>query len=186
MNLVAMLLKNPKVVGQIAKQFGLSDNQAQSAMAPMLGNLVKSMQGNVSKEGGLEALLGAIKSGNHGSIFDNLNQLSSLSSVEEGNGILGHLLGDKEKSREVAKEAAKVSGVDYGITKKILPLLAKVAMAGLNKGASKSGLMPQLASMLGGQKVERNQLSGFARLLDLDGDGKVIDNILGLAKKFLR
>ncbi len=188
MNLLKLVMNNPKIVGQIAKQFGLSENQAQSAMAPMLGNILNAVKGNMTNQSGLKDILGAVAGKDFTKYVENPAELEKSESVDAGNGVLAQLFGGKEKSREVAQAAAKESGVAYGIAKKILPLLAGIAMGGLGKEAKSSGLMGNIASMLSSGSSaptqNMNQLTGFARLLDMDGDGKVIDDVLGLVKRF--
>ena len=146
------------------------------------------MKGNIKTEGGLAGLLQAVQNGNHGRYMDNIGQQLGMSETAmDGNNILGHLLGSKEGSRAVARQASESSGVGYDVAKKILPLLASVVMGGLNKQANSTGLMQNLGGLLSGsQRVDNNQLTGFARLLDMDGDGSMVDDVVSLAGKFFK
>ncbi len=185
MSILETVLNNPKIVQQIAGQFGLSNDQASSVMGPMLSQLTSAMKGNINNQGGLEGLLKAVQNGNHGRYLDSPDQLGHADTMMDGNNILGHLLGSKDGSRAVARNAAEKSGVGYDIAKKILPLLASVMMGGLNKQASSSGLMESLGGLLSGtQQMNNNQLTGFARMLDMDGDGSMVDDVINLAGKF--
>jgi len=42
--------------------------------------------------------------------------------VQDGNGILGHIFGSKDVSREVAARASAQSGVGADVLKKLLPI----------------------------------------------------------------
>ena len=47
--------------------------------------------------------------------------------------MLGHILGSKDASRQLASEAAARTGLDVGILKKMLPAIAAMLMGGLSK-----------------------------------------------------
>jgi len=84
--------------------------------------------------------------------------------VNDGNGILGHLLGSKDVSRQVAANAAAQTGIGADVLKKMLPMLASLAMAAMARRAMRGsngqvqlgqatgggGLMDMLGPMLGG------------------------------------
>jgi len=181
-------MENPQIVGQLSKQFGLSTDQAKSAMGPMLGSISKALSGNMKQEGGLEALMGSLNKSTHEAYLENPENIASQTAEQDGISVLQSLFGNKEGSREVAKAAAEKSGVDYGITKKILPLLGSLAMGAMTGQARNTGFLSQFANLLGGSsaQVENNQLSGFLRFLDTDGDGSVVDDIMRMSGKFLR
>ena len=183
-----MLLENKDLLGQVAGQFGLGQQQAQSAMKPMLGNLSAAFNRNTQQQGGLEQLLGTLQKGKHQRYVDNYAELQNEQTTQDGNGILGHLFGSKEVSRQVAAKASQQSGVDSSILKKMLPVLASAAMGMLSKQESSNNL---LSGLLGGGSNSNSgggggMLDMAASLFDSDGDGSVVDDVLGgLAKKFL-
>ena len=182
MNLLDMILntQNGGMIDQVAKKFGLGSSDTKNAIGQMLPSLSKGIQNNLSKQGGLDSLLGALQKGNHKKYLDNPDLLSKDDTVADGNNILGHILGSKDVSRNVAGQASAKTGLDAGILKKILPLVATMAMGAMNKqvsgGSSLSGLAPdrQSSSLLG-------NLSSF---LDADKDGSITDDLLNLGKKF--
>jgi len=156
-------------VRQLAGKFGLEETQAKSAVESLLPSLAQGLKNNMGKTGGMDALLGALKSGNHQRYLDNPAELSRPETTADGNGILGHLFGSKEVSRNVAARASAQSGVDNGILKKMLPLLATMAMGSMSKQTG------------GGSNKDMGVLGS---LLDSDGDGSVADDLLNMAKKF--
>ena len=164
---------------QISGVLGLPGDQAGSAISKLLPALTSGMKSNVAKPGGLESLLGALKGGGHTKYLDNPDSLTSADGISDGNSILGHLLGSKDASRKVAAEAAESTGIDLGILKKLLPMVATMAMGSLGKAQSSGGA---LASMLGaGSSAGGGMLTSF---LDKDNDGSIVDDLLGMAKKF--
>ena len=193
-----MQAQGGNLVGQMAKNFNIDPNMAQGAIKHMLPALSKGVQNNVKKEGGLESLLGALSGGSHQKYVDNPSLLGAADTVSDGNKILGHILGSKDVSRNVAGHAAKQTGIDPGILKKMLPVLATVMMGSLSKKTQNAGLLPGagggggglgggllgglLKNLAGGQKSGAlDVLGGF---LDADKDGNALDDILGMAKKF--
>ena len=67
--------------------------------------------------------------------LDEPDALASDAAVQEGNGILGHLLGSKDVSRNVAAQAAGSTGIDSSLIKKALPLIAGLAMGAFGNQA---------------------------------------------------
>lgn len=170
---------NGAVVKQLADQFGLSQSQAQSAIGQLLPALSAGLQRNAAQESGLRDLDGALERGNHQRYLEDPSLLAQAATLAEGNGILGHLLGAKDVSREVAKRAAANTGLDTGILKQMLPTLATVAMGALGQQRTQSGGVDQIQ---GGAASALGMLNSF---LDTDGDGSAIDDVAGMFKKFL-
>ena len=157
---------------EIAGQFGLSEDQAGGALGKLLPALSKGLKNNMGSPSGLDSLMGALATGKHRQYMDNPSKLAEPDTVNDGNSILGHILGSKAVSRRVASEAASQTGLDTGILKKMLPLVATLAMGSMSKQTGS-----QAAGPAGG--------AGLAGFLDFDGDGSIADDVLGLAKKFL-
>lgn len=210
MNLLDTILKNPSLVGQVAQQLNLDAGDAQSAMKHMLPALSKGITNNLGKQGGLEGLLGALSKGTHQKYVDNPNILGQADSIADGNAILGHILGSKDVSRNVAGHASQETGVDFGIMKKMLPMLATMVMGSLSKQTAQAGILEQLGGggglagalggalgggggglgglvgniLGGGQKKATGPMDILGSFLDSDKDGSALDDILGMAKKF--
>lgn len=183
MNLMDMILngQNGDVVRQMANNFQLDEGQARSAMGTLIPALSRGIGREASSPQGLEDLVGALGRGNHSRYLDDPGSLGQKGAVVEGNGILGHLFGSKDVSREVASRAAQSSGVDSGILKKMLPLLASVAMGAMAKQGFGND-----ASRLAGGGQDAGLGSLLTSFLDADKDGSAMDDILGLASRFLR
>ena len=167
-------------VSQIAKSLGVGESQAQSAVGQLLPALARGLSRNASTQEGLGGLLNALSQGNHQRYLDEPNILGNAESVQEGNGILGHIFGSKDVSRQVASRAAEKTGVGTDLIKKMLPMVATMAMGALSKQASSS-------AMLGAQAAPQQAtgLGGLASFLDFDQDGSIADDLLGMvAKRF--
>ena len=161
-------------IGQIAKQFGIDETQVRAVigqLAPVLGQgMARKAQGS----GGLDSLIGALQKGSHGKYLDDPSILGNASSTEEGNNILGHILGSKDVSRALAGKAAAQTGLSADIIKQILPLVASLAMGALNK---------QTASAPAGG----NQITDIlGSMLDRNKDGSALDDLIGMAGSFFK
>ena len=187
MNLLETLLngQNGAVVRQMASRFQLDEGQAKSAMGALIPALGQGLGRNAGSAEGLDSLIGALSRGQHSRYLDDPSALAQPAAVEEGNGILGHIFGSKEVSRQVADRASTQSGVDSGILKQMLPVLASAAMGALSKqglGTGAGGGMNALSSAGQGGGIG-GLLTSF---LDADKDGSALDDIFAMASKFLR
>ena len=213
LNLMDMLTQanNGQGLAKIAEQFGLDQNQAQAAIGALLPALSSGLKRNVSQPGGLEALLGALKNGGHEQYIENPSKLAEGNTINDGNAILGHLLGSKEVSRAAASRASAQTGIPDDLLKKLLPVVATMAMGALSKQSKDmdlgsiltgalTGNAPQggkglggglgglLGSLMGGKKPGASPQAGglggmLGNLLDADKDGSSMDDIFDMLKK---
>lgn len=177
----------------IAKELGVSESQARAgaeALLPaILGGFKKQAR---SQGGGLDGLLNMVSGLGGGGLMDNV-LAPEPTDVNRGNDVLGQIFGSKDVSRTVAQNAASQTGLDPAVLKRMLPMLsmlvagfmAKQGGATSNAQATGGGLGGMLGGLLGGGQAGQSG-GGLASLLDLDGDGNPLDDIAGLAGKFLR
>jgi len=157
-SLLEMILKsqNGGLVKQMGQQHGIQPEQALDTIRNLLPSLTKGLQQNMQKEGGLGGLLDALQKGQHRKYIENPGEIFSQAGVNDGNDILGHILGSKDRSREVCQHAAQKTGIDVEILKKILPQVAGATMGGMSQRVNTTGagsLLEALtkASQRGGQ-----------------------------------
>jgi len=180
MSLAESILGNPELIGQVAQHFGLGRNEARAGVEALLPGLARGLERNAARPGGLESLLGALRSGGHDRYLDEPHTLGEPSTRADGNAILGHVFGSKDVSRNVAGRAARASGLDGSVLKQMLPIVAAMAMGALSKQQGAGGTVADARSAGGGSAMDA--LTSF---LDADRDGSVLDDVLNLAQKFL-
>jgi hypothetical protein len=177
----------------LARELGISESQAASgtaALAPaILGGFKKQAQ---AQPGGLEGLGGLLTQLGGGSLLDDVVS-AQPTDVNRGNEVLGQIFGSKDVSRAVAQNASSQSGLDPGLLKKMLPMLAmlvagymakqRTAGAGAPSTSGGGGLGGLLGGLLGGQG---GGLGGLASMLDMDHDGNPLDDIIGMVGKRAR
>ena len=178
MNILESILQsqNGGAVRQLGDQFGLQPDQTQAALAALVPALAAGFQKNMTSQGGLDSLVSALAAGKHQRYLDDAGALSEASSFQDGNSILGHVFGSKDVSREVAQRAAGQTGIDPSTLKRMLPIVAALAMGGLSRqsNASPAGGVP------GG-----DLMSLLTPVLDQNRDGSMMDDLLGLASRFM-
>jgi hypothetical protein len=185
MNLLEMMLsgQNQGQIQQLARSFGIGEDQAQAAVSQMVPALSQGVRRNIGSQEGLGSLLKALQTGGHQKYVDHPEALAERQATEDGNAILGHILGSKEVSRTLADRTNAATGLDSGMLKKMLPLVASMMMGSMSKQASGAG-------MPGGGAVSADSSSGLtgmlSGLLDADKDGSVVDDLLGMAGKLFR
>lgn len=173
MDLMELLAKSGagKSVGELAGTLGLGESQARDVISALGPALTLGLQKQAESSGGLEALQGALTRGNHQQYIDRPELMQSNATRDDGNKILGHLFGSKDVSRGVAAQAAGETGIDVGLVKKALPLVAGLAMGALSKNTSGDapvdtggGLGGLLGGLLGGGSAGE---SGAEKLFSL-------------------
>lgn len=176
MDLAAQLLEQSDGIdmGALASRFGVSESQASGAVAALLPAIL----GGVQKQGAesVGALGGQIG--------------APAQDVAGGNAVLGQIFGSKDVSRQVAAHAAAKTGLSDTVLKAMLPviagLVAKQFAGGGGAGGGLGGLLGQVIGGMGGQGGAAAQpgalggLGGFAGMLDRDGDGNPLDDIMGM------
>lgn len=168
-------------VRQLGTQVGLGQEQTTSALSALVPALAAGFQRNLQSQGGLESLLGALSSGRHEQYIDNPATLADDSAVAEGNGILGHVFGSKDASREVASQAASQTGIGTDVLKRLLPLAATMMMGAF---AKQSTTPSGAAAALGGSGGGLTSL--LTPLLDQNKDGSMVDDVTSMLGRFIK
>ncbi len=176
----------------MARELGISEGDAArgaAALAPaVLGGFKKQAQ---TQPAGLEGLGGLLSQLGGTGLLENVLG-PQPTDVSRGNDVLGQIFGSRDVSRTVAQNASASSGLDPGLLKKMLPMLAMMVAGymstqsrgstGASTAGAGSGLGGLLGDLLGGGAGGAGQsgLGGLASMLDINGDGNPLDDILGM------
>ncbi|MEO9635049.1 MAG: DUF937 domain-containing protein [Parasphingorhabdus sp.] len=179
-------------IGTMAKELGINESVAEAGAAALLpailGGFKKTTQAQPSGLEGLGGLLGQLGGGG---LLDSVLG-SQPTPVEQGNQVLGQIFGSKEVSRTVAAGAEQQTGIGSDVLKKMLPVVAMMvagymAKQGGDSADSGGGIGGLIGGLLGGgSKASSGGLGGLGSLLDLNGDGNPLDDIIGMAGKLVR
>lgn len=190
------------VIIQLSRQIGAQDpNQVKRAaqgVSELLLNAIQRSANHQEKGGGL---FGAITKDHDGGILgDLMNVLNGKKQVNNqstmnGAAIVSHLLGKQQL--EAAQIISQMSGLDIFKSGVLMQLIAPVIMGVVGQKQKSSGLdLGGLASILMGggrqqqQAPQGGQLDGlggvFGKLLDMDGDGSMMDDLLNIGMKMMK
>jgi hypothetical protein len=173
----------------VARELGVSESQAATGAAA----LVPAILGGFKKQAhaqstGLDGLVGMLGGLGGGSLLDEV-LAPQPTNVSRGNDVLGQIFGSQDVSRTVASDASTRTGLDLALLKKMLPMLAMLVAGYLSKQGRQSApsqtgaLADAMSAMISGGQ---SSTAGLASMLDLDGDGNPLDDILGMAGKLMR
>lgn len=177
-----------QVVGTLASKIGVSPTTAKSIVNSAMPLVLGMMAKNAAKdESSAKSLFNAIEK-HDGSVYGKVEQ-DPQSLVAEGERMLGHVFGDKSKMLDSLMAKATGGQVDATKGSQLMKAVAPLMMGALGQEQTKQGLdfsaMMQQVQSYGTEPEEKQEQSMLASLLDQDGDGSVMDDMFGLAKKFL-
>jgi hypothetical protein len=166
-------------VAEIAGTLGADEGTVNAAVAAALPMIIAGMAKNSQESTGAASLSSALDD-HDPSVFGQLGGL--LGGGGDGAAILGHVLGGNQP--RVEQNLSQQSGLDLATIMKLLPILAPLVMGYLSREKQERGLD---ANSLPGVLAEERQaaeqrqpgLGSLTAILDADGDGSFIDDVLG-------
>ena len=186
------LLSSPmgkQMINGVANQTGHSTDQTGSVLSMALPVLMGAMKRNASTPEGAQGLMSALSNKHDGSILNDLGGLFGggvdQSVMNDGAGILGHVLGGKQP--QVENALSQKSGMDTGSIATILKVAAPILMGYLGQQtrqqnvSDSNGIGNLISGMLGGGNQANQQQSLIESFLDSDGDGSILDDVASMA-----
>ena len=172
----------------LGRKLGLDTSEAgqlTEMFAPAIGSAAKKK----AATGGLNDLLGSLMGEAQGNMFDDAAQAAAPEGQMQGMDFLKTLMGGEQAPQAMAEEAAGRTGIDPSLIMQFLPALAAMMQGGLQKnmpdsdiqtlqGNAQGGIGGLIGGLLkGGQSGP--DLGALGAMLDADGDGSPLDDILG-------
>jgi hypothetical protein len=183
---------------QMASELGVDEKTVMAGASALLPALMGGFKQQAAGAGGLEGLVGMLGGMGGGNLLDQV-LAPQATATGPGHDIVGQIFGGESGAQAVAGHAAAQSGIPTDLIMKMLPMLAMAAAGFMAKSAAAGsaaapaegglgGLLGQVAGMLGGGQpaAAAGGLGGLAAMLDMDGDGNPLDDIMGMASKFTR
>ena len=186
-------------IESMAKELGIPPAMAKQGADALLPAILGGFKKQAQSGGGVEGLGGLLGQLGGGGLLDAVLG-SQPTPVNQGNEVLGQIFGSKDVSRTVAGQAAAQTGLDSGLLKQMLPMLAMMVAGymakqggqGGDSGGLSGGLGGMLGNVLGGAMGGGaapsaggmgGGLGGLGKMLDMDGDGNPLDDIMGMVNK---
>ncbi len=172
---------------------GQDQSTTQSALQAAIPMLMGALKKNASDPDKASGLMDALMNKHNGGLLDQITDIFGGGSVnedvvEDGDKILGHVLGDKKEM--VAAALSKQTNMDTSSAMDILKMAAPVVMNMIGKQAAQSnvsdhsGLAGIIGNMLGSSGDAAQHSSLIERLLDADNDGSIVDDLFNMGRKF--
>jgi len=186
-------------IESMAKELGIPPAMAKQGADALLPAILGGFKKQAQSGGGVEGLGGLLGQLGGGGLLDAVLG-AQPTPVSQGNDVLGQIFGSKDVSRTVAGQAAAQTGLDSGLLKQMLPMLAMMVAGymakqggqGGDSGGLSGGLGGMLGNVLGGAMGGGaapsaggmgGGLGGLGKMLDMDGDGNPLDDIMGMVNK---
>lgn len=190
----------------MARELGVNEQQvasgAEALLPALLGGFKKQAAGGAGAPAGLGGLLGQLGAMGGSGLLDEV-LAPRPTDVSRGNAVLGQIFGSKDVSRAVAQGAASRTGLDPSLLQRMLPMLAMLVSGWMARQAGGAGAAPAAAggglgslggglggalgglmaaasgaSGASGAGASAGGLAGLASMLDLDGNGNPLDDVL--------
>lgn len=130
-------------LSNLGMRYDLTPRQTERAVTVLVPELAKGFERNMLDRKGMAQLLGALSSGHHIQYADDPAYHASSAAQTDGENILGHLLGSKTGSRQLAAYGQQETGIPAEVLKQMLPGLATLFMGAVSKqGAHALGAVP--------------------------------------------
>ncbi len=171
---------------QLSSQLGVDPATTQSAVTAALPLLLGAIGSHAANPSTSPALVNALQNHDGSVLQDVSGYLAGGGNTQDGNGIVGHLLG--KQSGAAANAVSNVSGLNVNSSSQLLSMLAPLVMGLIGKAHNEQGLdANSLASLLGGQQQQANSMLGgtATQLLDSNHDGSVVDDVMQIGANLL-
>lgn len=187
----------PRRIGeQIGADPTLTERAIAAALPLLMGGLARNA--NASRRGA-EALAGALERDHDGSLLDRLREAfgdagtggglgavlgghTAAPRTLDGDGIVGHVLGERRHAVELG--ISRASGMNVQQVNRLLAVLAPIMLNALGRLKREGGLSADnLAALLNKERatlertVPDRSRTGLLDFLDADGDGEVADEV---------
>jgi len=150
--------QNGNAIGNLAQQFGISPDQAQSAVQALIPAISTGLLQKAAQPGALGNIISAMTDPTHRASFDNPDAAQSDDASQKGGDAVSDVFGSSHIAHQIAQQASSVSGLRPDLLMQMLPVVVSIILGGLGKSAQNQGfgsMLGQLAST-----VEQGNLGG--------------------------
>jgi hypothetical protein len=182
-------------VDAVSRELGVDRQTASAGIGALLPSVLEGIRGQAAggapagapAAGGIGGLLSMLGSLGGGGLLSNVLG-SEPTDVSQGNTVLGQIFGSKDTSRAVADDASQKSGLSPDLLKKMLPIVAMLAVGylathgrGSQPAAAGEPAEEHDGSLLGG--LLKGEIGGGGLLGTTVGGGGILGSILGGLKR---
>lgn len=141
--------QNGKAIGNLAQQFGISPEQAQSAVQALIPAISTGLLQKAAQPGALGSIISAITDPTHQASFDNPDAAQSGEAVQKGSDAVSDVFGSSHIVQQIAQQASSVTGLRPDLLMQMLPVVVSVILGGIGKSAQNQGFGGMLGQLAG-------------------------------------
>lgn len=173
----------------ISREIGADPQATSKAISAALPILLGALDRNTDQPSGADALLNALQTKHDGSILEDLAGFLNQGRFDDGDQILGHVLGGKRQSVETG--LSRASGLDLSSVSRLLPMLAPIVLGAVGKLQQQHNFSANdLSTALSHERhravqAQPHAMSALESLLDSNDDGQVIDDVVKIGSSLL-
>lgn len=146
-------------VDNLAQQFGISSDQAQSAIHALIPAISAGLLQKASS-GGLGGIISSLGDPDHQAAFSNPAAAQSDDAVQKGNDAVSDMFGSSHITQQIAQQASAVTGLRPELLVQMLPVILSIVLGGLAKSAQNQGLGGVLGQLAGASQQGNLGASG--------------------------
>jgi hypothetical protein len=125
-------------MANLGRRFDLTPAETEAAVAALLPAISTGLKRSTATPEGLGNLFAVmgIQQRDLRAMYDDPETAFGRQGIAAGNNVLSMMFGSPDVSRAIADQAQRFSGIDSGILKQLLPVLAGILISGLMRGGS--------------------------------------------------
>jgi hypothetical protein len=151
-----------KAVENLAQQFGISPDQAQSAVQALIPAISGGLMQKVGGAGDLGGIISALTDPTHGAAFNNADAAQSSATAEKGGNAVSDMFGSSHIANQIAQQASSVTGIRPDVLMQMMPVLVSIVLGGLAKSAQNQGFGGMLGQLA--QAAQQGNLGNIGNL----------------------
>jgi hypothetical protein len=134
----------------LAKQFGISRDQADTAVKSLLPALSSAFMAKAAQPGGLHEIAGAMSDDQHRQAYSDPTAAQDPSTQQKGGTVAGSVFGNNAMVQQVIEQASKYSGIPAATLQQMLPVVISLVLGGVTAAMRNQGLGGMLGQLASG------------------------------------
>jgi hypothetical protein len=156
-----------KAVDNLAQQFGITPDQAQSAVQALIPAISGGLMQKVGQSGDLGGIISALTDPTHHAAFANADAAQSDATAEKGGDTVNDMFGSSHIANQIAQQASSVTGIRPDVLMQMMPVLVSIVLGGLAKSAQNQGFGGMLGQLA--QAAQQGNLGNLGQGLGQSG-----------------
>jgi hypothetical protein len=136
-----------EAINNIAQRFGLSPEQAQSAVQALIPALSAGLTKAAANPASLGSVISAVNDSTHQASFNDPAAAQSPAATQKSSDTLSQILGSNHIIQQIVQRASAVTGIRPDILMQMLPVVASVVIGGLATSLHNQGLGGMLGQL---------------------------------------